>query len=358
MQKTYLNACGILCALGDNPEQVKARLFAGQSGVAPTTRFSPGRALPLGSVDAVLPALDRLPPQHRSRNNALALAALAHIRPAVDAACARYGAGRIGVVIGTSTSGIGETERALRHHAEHGAMPADFAYAVQEMGSPAAMLARELGIAGPAYVHSSACASSAKAMASAARLIRMGVCDAVVTGGVDTLCDFTVAGFAALESVSAEQCNPMSVNRSGINIGEGARLAIGQALTRAGVNAAQVDYINLHGTATKQNDAMESQVIASLFGLQVPVSSTKPFTGHTLGAAAAIEAALCWLVMQDANPEGHLPPHLWDGAADPALPALNLARPGAALGRPVRHVLSTSFAFGGSNAALLLGRVQ
>jgi 3-oxoacyl-[acyl-carrier-protein] synthase-1 len=249
-----------------------------------------------------------------------------------------------------------------------------------------------LGLTGPAYVHSSACSSSAKAMASAARLINMGLCDAVISGGVDSLCSFTVAGFAALESVSAQQCNPMSANRKGINIGEGAglflmsgdsapvallgwgessdghhmsapdpagggaRLAMTQALQRAGIDATRIDYINMHGTATPQNDAMESRVIEGLFGLEVPVSSTKPFTGHTLGAAAAIEAALCWLVMQDDNPEGKLPPHLWDGVADPALPALNLVPQSAALGRPLRHVLSSSFAFGGSNAVLVLGR--
>jgi 3-oxoacyl-[acyl-carrier-protein] synthase-1 len=396
MQPFYLNACGIICALGNGLEQVKASLYAGKSGVAPTAAWSPGRVLPLGSVDAVLPSMDHLPPHHRSRNNALALAALEQIRPAVDAAIARYGVERVGVVVGTSTSGIGETEHALRQHALTGALPATFQYAAQEMGAPAALLALELGVAGPAYVHSSACASSAKALASAARLIRMGVCDAVVTGGVDTLCAFTVAGFGALESVSSTQCNPLSANRNGINIGEGAalflmsadavehasnvallgwgessdghhmsapdpagagaRLAIDQALARAGVAAAQVDYINLHGTATRQNDAMESAVVAALFGPAVPASSTKPLTGHTLGAAAAIEAALCWLILQDDNPEGRLPPHLWDGAADPALPALNLVQPGATLGRPARHVLSTSFAFGGSNAALLLGR--
>jgi 3-oxoacyl-[acyl-carrier-protein] synthase-1 len=138
--------------------------------------------------------------------------------------------------------------------------------------------------------------------------------------------------------------------------GAGARLAMEQALQRAGVAAADVDYINMHGTATQQNDAMESRVIEALFGLETPVSSTKPFTGHTLGAAAAIEAALCWLAMQDDNREGRLPPHLWDGERDAALPALNLAPPGATLGRPLRRILSSSFAFGGSNAALLLGR--
>ncbi|SFM05387.1 beta-ketoacyl-ACP synthase [Rugamonas rubra] len=388
----YLNACGLVCALGDSHAQVKARLFAGDSGVAMTDAWSAARALPLGRVLTALPSVAHLPPPQRSRNNALALAALAQIRPALDAAIARHGADRVGVVVGTSTSGIAETERAVRQQIERGELPADFHYCQQEMGSPAAMLAAELGVLGPAYVHSSACSSSAKAMASAARLIKMGLCDAVLTGGVDSLCAFTVAGFGALESVSAAPCNPMSAHRNGINIGEGAalflmsrepaavalrgwgessdghhisapdpagvgaRLAMTQALARAGVAPAQIDYINMHGTATVQNDAMESRVVAELFGATVPVSSTKPFTGHTLGAAAAIEAALCWLAMQDDNPDGKLPPHLWDGAADAALPALNLVPRGAALGRPLRWALSNSFAFGGSNAVLLLGR--
>jgi len=390
----YLNECGIVCALGDSHGEVRRRLFAGDSGIAPTDAWSAGRVLPLGRVLSALPDGAALPLPERSRNNQLALAALAQIRPAVDSALARYGAGRIGIVIGTSTSGIAETEHALRERGAGRELPPQFHYAQQEMSSPATMLARELGIHGPAYVHSSACASGAKAMASAARLIRMGLCDAVITGGVDTLCGFTVAGFSALESVSAARCNPLSANRNGINIGEGAalflmtrepaavalcgwgeasdghhmsapdpagsgaRLAIAEALGRAGIDAAQVDYINLHGTATIQNDAMESRVVADMFGALVPVSSTKPFTGHTLGAAAAIEAAFCWLAMQDDNPEGLLPPQLWDGAPDPALPVLNVAAPGARLGKPIRFALSNSFAFGGSNAALVLGRAS
>ncbi|MES2260682.1 MAG: beta-ketoacyl-ACP synthase [Pseudomonadota bacterium] len=388
----YLNECGIVCALGDSHARIKARLFDGDAGVALTSAYSPGRELPLGCVTDELPSVAHLPPAQRSRNNALALAALAQIRPAVEAAVARYGADRVGVIIGTSTSGIAETERAIAHHAAQGALPDAFHYGQQEMGSPASMLAEQLGLEGPAYAHSSACSSSAKAMASAARLIKMGLCDAVLTGGVDSLCAFTVAGFSALESVSAAQCNPMSARRNGINIGEGAalflmtaepapvalrgwgessdghhmsapdpagggaRLAMEQALARAGIAAADIDYINMHGTATVQNDAMESRVIEALFGLEVAASSTKPFTGHTLGAAAAVEAALCWLAMQDDNPEGKLPPHLWDGAADANLPALNLAPRGASLGRPLRWALSNSFAFGGSNAVLILGR--
>ena len=390
----YLNECGIVCSLGASHGEIRRRLFAGDSGIVASDAWSAGRPLPLGPVSASLPDDGALPLPQRSRNNQLALAALAQIRPAVDAAIARFGADRVGVVVGTSTSGIAETEQALRQHAAQGDLPPQFHYGQQEMGSPAEMLAAQLGITGPAYVHSSACASSAKAMASAARLINMGLCDAVLTGGVDTLCAFTVAGFAALESVSEARCNPLSANRKGINIGEGAalflmsreaaavalcgwgeasdghhmsapdpagsgaRIAIEAALQRAGITASQVDYINLHGTATPQNDAMESRVVHALFGGAVAVSSTKPFTGHTLGAAAAIEAALCWLAMQDDNPEGQLPPHLWDGEADPALPPLNVVAPGGRLGRPLNWALSNSFAFGGSNATLVLGRIR
>jgi 3-oxoacyl-[acyl-carrier-protein] synthase-1 len=389
----YLNELGIVCSLGDTHAEIKQRMLGSvQSGVAPTDAYSPGRLLPLGRVTHTLPSVDSLPLRDRSRNNQLALAALNQIRPAVELAIERFGADRIGIVIGTSTSGIAEGEAAIRQYVACGSLPEQFHYGQQELGSPAAVLAKELGIAGPAYVHSSACASSAKAMASAARLIRMGACDAVLTGGVDSLCEFTVAGFASLESVSNTQCNPLSAHRNGINIGEGAalflmtrepatialrgwgessdghhisapdpegrgaRLAIEQAMLRAGIGAEKIDYVNLHGTATVQNDAMESRVIHALFGSAVPVSSTKPFTGHALGAAGAIEAGLCWLAMQDDNSVGKLPPHLWDGVADPALPALCVAEPGASLGRPLRWALSNSFAFGGANATLILGR--
>jgi len=391
----YLNQLGMICPLGNTCDAIKWRLLdLAQSGVVMGDAYSPGHPVPLGQIDAALPlpSVDQLPLRDRSRNNQLALGALTEIRPAVDAAIERYGADRIGIVIGTSTSGIAEGESAMRRYAVRGALPEEFHYGQQELGSSAAALAVTLGIGGPAWVHSSACASSAKALASAARLIRMGVCDAVLAGGVDSLCAFTVAGFKALESISATQCNPLSRNRNGINIGEGAalflmstepatvtlrgwgessdgyhmsapdpagvgaRLAIERALTRAGIPAMKIDYVNLHGTGTLQNDAMESRVIHALFGGAVAVSSTKPFTGHALGAAGAIEAGLCWLAMQDDNPEGKLPPHLWDGVPDPDLPGLNVAEPGSSLGQPLRWVLSNSFAFGGANATLVFGR--
>ncbi|WP_211463758.1 beta-ketoacyl-ACP synthase [Collimonas silvisoli] len=392
----YLNQLGMICPLGENHAEISRRLFAGDSGVAMTPRYSSGRApeqsLALGCVETVLPDISGLPLGQRSRNNQLALAALAQIRPQVDAAIQQFGADRVAIVLGTSTSGIAQSEAAFRYRLANGEFPADFGYAQQEMASPAATLASVLGVTGPAYVHSSACASSSKAMASAARLINMGLCDAVLTGGVDSLCAFTVAGFAALESVSVARCNPFSANRNGINIGEGAALflmskaeatvslrgwgessdgyhisapdpsgagarrAMAQALARAGVTPQQIDYINLHGTATVQNDAMEGRAVAAMFADHVALSSTKPFTGHALGAAGAVEAGLCWLAMQDNNPQGKLPPHLWDGLSDPGLPQLNLLPIGARLGRPLRLALSNSFAFGGANASLLLGR--
>jgi 3-oxoacyl-[acyl-carrier-protein] synthase-1 len=391
----YLNQLGMICSLGNSLDEIgRCMLERAQSGVRLVDDYLPGRSVPLGRVDATapLPSVDELPLRDRSRNNQLALAALSQVRPAVDSAIGRFGTDRFGIVIGTSTSGIAEGENALREYAASGKLPGQFHYGQQEMGSPAAVLAAILGTTGPAYVHSSACASSAKALASAARLILMGVCDAILTGGVDSLCPFTVAGFAALESVSATRCNPLSRNRNGINIGEGAalfllsrepsaislrgwgessdgyhmsaphpagvgaRLAMERALSRAGVAPERVDYINLHGTATVQNDAMEARVINELFGDHVPVSSTKPFTGHTLGAAGAIEAGLCWLAMQDGNTSGKLPPHLWDGAADSELPTLNVAEPGTSLGRPLDCVVSNSFAFGGANATLVLAR--
>ncbi|MDP5009159.1 MAG: beta-ketoacyl-[acyl-carrier-protein] synthase family protein [Glaciimonas sp.] len=393
----YLNELALVCALGDNHDQIRQRLFDGDSGVVMTEQYSVGHSLSLGCVVSVLPCIEDIPLAQRSRNNQLALAALAQIRPQVDAAIARYVAHRIAIVMGTSTSGIAESENAFREHLAVGEFPAQFTYVQQEMGSVATMLAQLLGVSGPAYVHSSACSSSGKAMASAARLLKMGICDAVLTGGVDSLCALTVAGFGALESVSAERCMPFSAHRNGINIGEGAalflmtmepasvalcgwgessdgyhisapdptgggaRLAIMQALSSAGISAEKIDYINLHGTATLQNDAMESRVIAELFGdgaeSSVAASSTKSYTGHTLGAAGAVEAGLCWLMMQDDNPMGMLPPHLWDGAQDAGLPHLNLVQKGEHLGRPLSWALSNSFAFGGANVALVLGRI-
>ena len=392
MTAIFLQAQSCVCALGDTPGAIRAALWADTpSGVAPTERHTPGRMLNLGCVATPLPSLDDLPENQRSRNNALLLAALAPLRASVQAAVDRFGPQRVAVVLGVSTAGLDEGVAAVRQvHAGFG-WPKGYDYALQEMGNAAQCVARQLGVTGPAYVISTACSSGAKALATGARLLRSGLVDAVVAGGGDALSGFTIAGFSGLDAVSAERCNPLSANRAGINIGEGAALflmgrddgpvrlagwgesadahhmsapepsgrgaaeAMRRALARAGVAPGEVDYVNLHGTATPQNDAMESLAVERVLGRDVPVSSTKPLTGHALAAAGAIEAAFAWHALVD-NPTGRLPVHWWDGVADPALPALRAVAPGMALGRPLRHVLSNSFAFGGSNASLLFAR--
>ena len=393
MTAAYLNELGIVCSLGHGADAVANSLFASDAprGVTVTDAYTPGRPLAVGQVGEALPDLSDCPLSMRTRNNALLRMAHAQIRDAVVAAIDRYGAHRVAVIVGTSTSGIGEAERSLPQRHATGEWPAGFHYAQQEIGAPSGFVAAESGARGPAWTVSTACSSSAKALASAARLLRAGIADAVIAGGADSLCSFTISGFSALEAVSEQRSNPFSGNRSGIHIGEGAALflmtrepgpvhlagwgetsdahhmsapepqgtgaiaAIEQALARAGVAAGEVDYVNLHGTATPQNDAMESRAVMATLGGAVAASSTKALTGHTLGAAGALEAGLCWLAMAR-NPEHRLPPHWWDGQPDPALPQLDLVAPGRRAAGPLRHVLSNSFAFGGSNAALLLGR--
>ncbi|MEG9858998.1 beta-ketoacyl synthase N-terminal-like domain-containing protein [Stenotrophomonas sepilia] len=221
----YLNDLGVVCALGAGRAAVTSALFAdAPGGLSDNDSLLPGRTLALGEVRTPLPALDDLPVALRGRNNALLDVALAQIAPAVAAAIARHGAERVAVVLGTSTSGIGESEQALRSHAEQGQWPQGFDYAQQEMGTAAQFVRQRSGAQGPAWTLSTACSSSAKALMSAARMLRAGIVDAVIAGGADSLCRFTVAGFSALESVSAQRCNPFSQHRTGINIGEGAAL--------------------------------------------------------------------------------------------------------------------------------------
>jgi 3-oxoacyl-[acyl-carrier-protein] synthase-1 len=391
----WLHAPGVLCALGDDLAAIRAALFAGASpGMRMSDAYSPGRPLRLGFVDAPLPDTGFLPLEERTRNNALALAAFARIEPLYRKLAAGLPAARIAVVIGTSTSGMASSESAACFREAHGDWPGNYHYLQQELGSPARMLARHLGVAGPAYAVSTACTSSARALISGARLLRAEMVDLVLAGGVDTLTRFTVAGFSSLEAVSNDACLPFSANRKGINIGEagalflmsrekpgngpcialagwgessdgyhisapdpageGARLAIAGALARACITASAVGYVNLHGTATKHNDVMEGRAMAAIFPAVTPMSSTKPLTGHALGAAGALEAAICWLALADG--ERRLPPHLWDGAPDPEIPALRLAGCGERADSPLEYALSASFAFGGSNAALIFRR--
>jgi 3-oxoacyl-[acyl-carrier-protein] synthase-1 len=391
--KLFVNALGVVTPLGYGKAEVARNLFAGsRAGLVPRDDLVPGRTVHVGAVAGELPALpDRLR-QFDCRNNRLALTAGQEIAPDIAAAVARYGASRVAVIMGTSTSGMAEGEAALAVRlATQSWVP--HRYWRQELGNLGAFVAEAFGITGIAYTIATACSSSGKVFASARRLIAAGFCDAAVVGGVDTLCRLTLNGFASLEALAPGPCQPFSRNRNGINIGEGgavflvtpehgpiellgcgessdahhvsapdpegggAMRAMQSALDAAGLSAEAIDYINLHGTATPLNDRMEGRAVNSVFGSAVPCSSTKAMTGHMLGAAGAAEAAFLWLALNRDFSDGLLPPHLWDGEADPEIPAVNLAPVGTRLPDRARAaMLSSSFAFGGSNVAVVFGR--
>ena len=328
------------------------------------------------------------------RNNRLAQLCLEQdgFVAAIAEAKKKYGAARIGLFLGTSTSGILQTELAYRHlDARSGALPADFHYAeTQNTFSLADFVSRFLGLSGPSFVVSSACSSSAKVFANAARMMAAGVCDAAVVGGVDSLCLSTLYGFNSLGLVSSLPCRPYDAERNGISVGEGAgfvllerpyqahakdamcllgvgessdayhmstphpeglgaKLAMQRALHSAGLQADDIDYINLHGTATKSNDASEGRAVADVFGERVPCSSTKGWTGHLLGAAGITEAIIAMLAVE----HGFIPGSMHTRTLDPALELNYQLANGAG---ELRRVLSNSFGFGGSNCSLILGR--
>lgn len=388
----YLQEMGLVNALGSTPQQVAANLFAGNRKLV-SCDWVPGNTTCVAEVSAELCAMPPELAPYGSRNLALALTAATPLMSAVNAHKKRYGASRIAVIAGTSTSGIAEGEKAVAEFIKTGQRPLSYHYRQQEIGMLAQHMAQFFDVSGLAYTISTACSSSAHALGSACRLIRAGLADVVIAGGADSLCRLTVNGFAALESLDDGPSNPMSRNRRGINIGEaaaffvisrepgveniallgvgassdahhisapdpagaGARAAIMSALDQAGVTPGEIGYVNLHGTGTPLNDAMESSVIAGLFPHLPWCSSSKGQLGHTLGAAGATEAALCWLALSRHNPDRLLPPHCWDGEVDPALASVRLVDKHARLPEGRRIMLSNSFAFGGNNAAVVMG---
>jgi 3-oxoacyl-[acyl-carrier-protein] synthase-1 len=387
----YLNDVGMIGPIGAGKAGVLARLLAGDgSSMEPYHGLLTGRATVIGRVREELPAVPADLAELDCRNNRLLAHALDQIAEPIAEMRDTFGADRVAVVLGTSTSGISAGEDALATHASEGRVPKTYHYRQQEIGTAAEFAARYLKLTGLRYTISTACSSSAKAFAAAWRLLAAGRCDAAVVGGVDSLCRLTLNGFDALESLAPDRCNPFSANRRGINIGEGAcifvvskapaavrlagvgessdgyhisapdpsgrgaEIAIRAALAQAGALPRAVGYVNLHGTATPKNDEMESQVMARVFGLEMPCSSTKSLIGHTLGAAGALELGFCWLLLSDANAERRLPAQAWDGARDPNLPPINLVGDDARWERGL--FVSNSFAFGGSNAAVAVGR--
>ncbi len=351
----------------------------------------------VGEVDAVDEvALPRELRSFNCRNNRLAWIGLTQdgFDTEVRACAARWGRRRVGVLLGTSTSGILETENAYRRlDPKTGALPDEFDYPHQHNSfSVAEFTGRLLDLEGPAMSVCTACSSSAKVFAAAERMISAGVIDAAVVGGVDSLCLTTLYGFHALQLVSRQPCRPFDRLRDGLSIGEaaafvllerapgnlgadsvlllgagessdayhmssphpegdGALRAMRAALASAELSAEQVDYINLHGTGTASNDRTEARAVAAVFGSAVPCSSTKGATGHTLGAAGALEAVICALALQAGLMPGGLNVHELD-------PQLNINYLTANRCQPIARVLSNSFGFGGANCALLLGWVQ
>jgi 3-oxoacyl-[acyl-carrier-protein] synthase-1 len=371
-------------ALGSTRAEILAALAQGRTGLRAPLE-SPGFETAVGAVLADLP---ELPPHMHAWSTRMArMAALLveQLDEPLRRARARWRPERIAVLLGTSTAGAETTERAFQAYVRDGALPDDYDFRKQHTYGAALHVVAELtGARGPAWTISTACTSSAKPLASAQRLIAAGIIDAAVVGGIDTLCSLTLQGFHALQALDRRPCRPFSVERSGLSLGEGGVLALVEragearvlvagvgetsdayhisaphpegrgaleamraALEQAGCAPGEVDHVNAHGTGTQLNDVAESAGISSLLGDDVPVVSTKGYTGHTLGAAGAIEFAFAAYAIE----EGWIPASLH---ADPVDPKVTVNVPTGVTRGAFRRVLSNSFAFGGSNVSVLL----
>ncbi len=389
MEPIALTHSTILTCIGAGREETMAALRDERSGLEPCNFDTVDLPTYVGEVpDLEEPVAGELA-AFDCRNNRLAAKALRldGFADAVAQARERYGAHRIGVFLGTSTSGILETEIAYRTR-DAGALAPGFPYAeTHNTFSVADFVRRYLKLDGPAEVISAACASTSKAFGNAARMIAAGLCDAAIVGGADSLCLTTLYGFNSLLLTSPQPCRPFDPQRDGISIGEGAgfvllekprdrddvlfmgigessdahhmstphpeglgaRLAMERALHSAGLQADDIDYVNLHGTATRVGDAAEDRAILDIFGGRTPCSSIKGFTGHTLGASGIVEAIISALCLR----EGFMPGTVGAQSFDPELKASLLQHGEQA---NLAHVMSNSFGFGGSNCSLILGR--
>ncbi len=394
MQALQISRLSIVNSLGAGLTATSDALRARRSGLTPCTFENVALETYAGEVAGLDDFHLRADlADFECRNNRLAQLGLQQdgFFDAVAEAQKKYGAERIGVFMGTSTSGLLQTELAYRRRdPQSGALPMDFHYAqTHNTYSLADFVQRYLGLKGPAFVVSSACSSTAKVFGNAARMIAAGVCDAAVVGGVDTFCLTTLYGFHSLGLISAIPCRPFDAARDGISLGEGAgfallekapkrtheeavmllgvgessdahhmstphpeglgaQLAMQRALESAGLQPQDIDYINLHGTSTKSNDASEDQAVYKLFGDKTPCSSTKGWTGHLLGAAGITEAIISILAIR----QGFIPGSLHTQTIDPSLRSnFQIDNRDARL----QNVMSNSFGFGGSNCSLIFG---
>lgn len=387
----FLSDFSLVNALGNNNQDIKQNMLAGtRSGLVERDGLLNEGSLFVGEVNVDLPSLKDRPTHFQTRNNQIAQLALLALENEINDVKLTVPTHRIGVIVGTSTSGILEGEQAVIAKNIQSEFPENYDYRMQEMFNLAEFISSELSLSGPAYTISTACSSSAKAFITAKELMNAGIIDAAIVGGVDSLCGMTVNGFSALDSTSSGVCQPSSINRDGINLGEAAALcvlrqdkgeikllgcgessdahhmsaphpegegavsAMQQTLKQAQLNASDVDYINLHGTATKKNDSMEAIAVDKVFGTKTPCSSVKGMIGHTLGAAGATELGLCWLMLTQDN-EYYIP-HCWDETRDEALPYIALTSIGQKKEGGFKTCLSNSFAFGGNNVSVLIGK--
>lgn len=373
-----------LNALGTTRAEILEALSEGRSGLGSPSE-SPGFETAVGEVRGELPALPGELAPYSTRIGGMAALLIQGLEEPLRRARETWRPERIAVLLGTSTGGATATERAYRHYVAEGVLPADYDFQQQHtFGSLLRVVATLSGAKGPAWVTSTACTSSAKPLATAQRLIAADMIDAAIVGGVDTLCSLTLLGFNSLQALDSRPCRPFNAERGGISIGEGGALALverkgeprvliegvgetsdayhisaphpegrgalsamRQALEQAGVDAADVDHINAHGTGTALNDVAEATAIETLFGDRVPVVSTKGYTGHTLGAAGAIEFAFASYAIE----EGWIPPSLEALPLDPKVTIrINTERQEG----DFRRVLSNSFAFGGNNVSVLV----
>ena len=407
----YINDYSLYCILGGDKVQIFDALKNGRHGNF-TTYDVAGVQRPAATIDPVslAPVPDK---KFDNRVNRLSQAALVSVEKTIQKAVEKYGANRVGIFIGSCDNGSEASMAALKCFKETGAFPEGYVLDYQRADFPAQFIAERFGITGMLSVHSTACASSASAFVSARNNLYAGNCDVAIVGGVDIASLSVILGFASLEAMSDKPTNPFSANRSGLTLGdaavyfvvtresdadlctadceglkvigfgesddadhitapradgEGAYQAMKAALTDAALDASQIGYVNLHGTGTELNDAMESRAVNRLFGesnhVDVPVSSTKALTGHTLGAAGALELAFCCLAMKGGRESGIdknncgekeylLPAHLFDGVVDPKLPLLHFVKPGET-SKNLKYCMSNSFAFGGCNVSLIV----
>lgn len=394
VEPVAITAYSTIASCGYGKNALFQTLLHNKTTLAPISLFELPFLTQVGEICQRLPSISQSLAVYDCRNAQVALAVLNHpedaVRIALERAKAVYGVQRIGVVIGTSTSGLYETESAYREFQTLHKMPDDFHFVTQHAyQATARFIQLELGVCGPCFAISTACSSSAKAIAAGQRLIASGVCDAVLVGGVDTLCRLTLRGFKSLDLISEKYCQPMDKDRCGINIGEagallvlekssqatanqphvlavgessdahhmssphpegtGAVLAMRKALEQANLTADQVDYLNLHATATRINDQTEAHAVHQVFE-NLPCSATKGLMGHTLGAAGALEAIICLLALE----QQFIPGTANLQRLDEAFPCDIVTEP--LMQQNLTIAMSNSFGFGGNNASVILSK--